>query len=64
MKLPILKAIYHPIQYVITGENASMGEDVWEKVWKKDLITSDYSLKYLDFMQGIEKSLAHGSAGS
>lgn len=62
MKIPILKAIYHPIQYVITGENASMGEDVWEKVWKKDLITSDYSLKYLDFMQGIEKSLAHGSA--
>jgi len=38
-----------------------MGEEIWEKVWTKKLITSDYSLKYLDFMQGIEKSLAQGS---
>jgi len=34
-----------------------MSEEVWEKVWKKDLVTSDYSLKYLDFMAGIEKTL-------
>jgi ubiquinone/menaquinone biosynthesis C-methylase UbiE len=39
-----------------------MGEEVWEKVWTKNLITSDYSLKYLDFMQGICQSLAKGSA--
>ncbi len=38
-----------------------MGEEVWEKVWTKTLITSDYSLKYLDFMQGISQSLAQGS---
>jgi SAM-dependent methyltransferase len=38
-----------------------MGEEIWEKVWTKNLITSDYSLKYLDFMQGIEASLAQGS---
>ena len=46
----------------ITGESASMGEEVWERVWTKNLITSDYSLKYLDFMKGIEASLAEGSA--
>lgn len=34
-----------------------MGEEVWEKVWTKNLIVSDYSLKYLDFMQGIEPTL-------
>lgn len=39
-----------------------MGEEVWEKVWTKNLITSDYSLRYLDFMQGIEKTLPEGSA--
>lgn len=38
-----------------------MGEEVWEKVWTKNLITSDYSLKYLDFIQGIDQSLADGS---
>jgi len=38
-----------------------MGEDIWEKVWTKNLITSDYSLKYLEFMQDIEKDLAAGS---
>ncbi len=45
----------------ITGDSVSMGEEVWEKVWTKNLITSDYSLKYLDFMQGIGESLAQGS---
>lgn len=38
-----------------------MGEEVWEKVWTKNLITSDYSLKYLDFIQDVNQSLAHGS---
>jgi SAM-dependent methyltransferase len=38
-----------------------MGEEIWEKVWTKNLITSDYSLKYCDFMEGIGKSLPEGS---
>ncbi|HPS23938.1 MAG TPA: class I SAM-dependent methyltransferase [Methanoregulaceae archaeon] len=38
-----------------------MGEEVWEKVWTKNLITSDYSQKYLDFIQGIDRSLPEGS---
>jgi SAM-dependent methyltransferase len=38
-----------------------MGEEVWEKVWTKNLITSDYSLKYLDFMMKVEKDLPVGS---
>jgi SAM-dependent methyltransferase len=39
-----------------------MGEEVWDKVWTKNLITSDYSLKYLGFIQDIEASLAPGSS--
>jgi SAM-dependent methyltransferase len=46
---------------ILTGERSQMGEEIWEKVWTKKLITSDYSLKYLDFMQGIDESLAQGS---
>ncbi|MCK9580877.1 MAG: methyltransferase domain-containing protein [Methanoregula sp.] len=38
-----------------------MGEEVWDRVWTKNLITSDYSLKYLAFMQDIEASLPEGS---
>jgi ubiquinone/menaquinone biosynthesis C-methylase UbiE len=34
-----------------------MSEEVWEKVWNKPLTTSDYSLKYLDFMERFEKTL-------
>jgi ubiquinone/menaquinone biosynthesis C-methylase UbiE len=34
-----------------------MSEEVWEKVWNKTLITSDYSLKYLAFMERFEKTL-------
>ena len=34
-----------------------MTEEVWEKVWNKRLITSDYSLKYLAFMEEFEKTL-------
>ena len=34
-----------------------MGEEIWEKIWTKNLITSDYSLKFLDFIQDIEQSL-------
>lgn len=38
-----------------------MGEEIWEKVWTKNLVTSDYSLKYLDFMMEIEPTLEKGS---
>lgn len=38
-----------------------MREGVWEKVWIKNLITSDYSLKYLGFMREIERNLPEGS---
>jgi len=38
-----------------------MGEEIWEKVWTKNLITSDYSLKYLDFIMEIETNLPEGS---
>jgi SAM-dependent methyltransferase len=38
-----------------------MGDEIWEKIWKKNLITSDYSLKYLDFMTKIEQTLPVGS---
>lgn len=38
-----------------------MGEEIWEKVWTKNLITSDYSLKYLDFMGDIKKDIPSGS---
>ncbi|WAC05028.1 MAG: class I SAM-dependent methyltransferase [Methanoregula sp.] len=38
-----------------------MEEEIWEKVWTKNLITSDYSLKYLDFMMKVEKDLPMGS---
>jgi ubiquinone/menaquinone biosynthesis C-methylase UbiE len=34
-----------------------MSEEIWEKVWNKSLVTSDYSLKYLDFMAGLERAL-------
>lgn len=44
-----------------TGEVYFMGEEIWEKVWAKNLITSDYSLKYLDFMQEIERTLPEKS---
>jgi ubiquinone/menaquinone biosynthesis C-methylase UbiE len=35
--------------------------ETWEKVWTKDLITSDYSLKYLEFMGEVVKDLPGGS---
>jgi SAM-dependent methyltransferase len=47
--------------YFLSGVTAFMGEEVWEKVWTKHLITSDYSLKYLEFMEETGKSLAAGS---
>lgn len=34
-----------------------MSEKIWERIWNKSLVTSDYSLKYLDFMETIEKTL-------
>jgi ubiquinone/menaquinone biosynthesis C-methylase UbiE len=42
---------------MIQGMVEPMSEEVWEKVWTKPLITSDYSLKYLAFMEKIEKKL-------
>jgi SAM-dependent methyltransferase len=30
-----------------------MPKEVWDKVWNTTNVTSDYSLKYLDFMRGI-----------
>lgn len=38
-----------------------MAAEVWEKIWTKNLITSDYSLKYLEFMRNLEKDLPNGS---
>jgi ubiquinone/menaquinone biosynthesis C-methylase UbiE len=38
-----------------------MAAEVWEKIWTKKLITSDYSLKYLEFMRNIENGLPYGS---
>lgn len=38
-----------------------MGEEIWDKIWRKNLITSDYSLKYLDFISEIEKDLQKDS---
>lgn len=40
---------------------SAMSEEVWEKVWNKDLITSDYSLKYLEFMERLERTLPQDS---
>jgi SAM-dependent methyltransferase len=33
----------------------------WDDVWSKPLVTSDYSLKYLNFMAKIETTLPYGS---
>lgn len=34
-----------------------MSEEVWERIWKESLVVSDYSLKYLEFMEAVEKTL-------
>jgi len=39
----------------------SSSEGTWEKVWNKELITSDYSLKYLGLMQEIGEQLPQGA---
>ena len=39
----------------------SSSKGTWEKVWSKELITSDYSLKYLALMQEIGKQLPQGA---
>jgi SAM-dependent methyltransferase len=41
--------------------NFAVGEEIWDKIWRKNLITSDYSLKYLDFISEIEKDLKKDS---
>lgn len=33
------------------------GAELWDRIWSKNQITSDYSIRYLDFMRGIEQSL-------
>ena len=38
-----------------------MSEEIWETVWGKCLVTSDYSLKYLGFMAEIEKTLPNNA---
>lgn len=38
-----------------------MSTDVWDNVWSKDLITSDYSLKYLEFIRKKELLLKDNS---
>ncbi|HQC91432.1 MAG: class I SAM-dependent methyltransferase [Candidatus Methanoculleus thermohydrogenotrophicum] len=35
--------------------------ELWDKIWSKSQITSDYSIRYLDFMTEIELSLQAGS---
>ena len=34
-----------------------MSKEVWERIWKESLVTSDYSLKYLEFMETVQKTL-------
>ena len=34
-----------------------MSEEVWERIWNTSLVTSDYSLKYLEFMETVQKTL-------
>ncbi|MFZ1897659.1 class I SAM-dependent methyltransferase [Methanoregula sp.] len=38
-----------------------MSEEIWEKVWAKNLVISDYSLKYLDFINTLKTDLQHDS---
>src|SRR5512137_693785 len=43
-------------------ETRDMGNnEVWDRVWAREPITSDYSLKYLDFMSRVEQGLPAGS---
>ena len=35
--------------------------ELWDKIWKKDQIISDYSIRYLSFMTEIERALLAGS---
>lgn len=38
-----------------------MGEEIWDRIWTGDRVTSDYSLKYLEFIGEIERDLPAGS---
>ena len=38
-----------------------MSEEIWDKVWTKKLIISDYSLKYLEFIASVKANLRPGS---
>ncbi|MCK9307197.1 MAG: class I SAM-dependent methyltransferase [Methanoculleus sp.] len=35
--------------------------ELWDRIWGKEQITSDYSIRYLDFMTEIERALPAGS---
>lgn len=35
--------------------------ELWDRIWDKKQITSDYSIRYLDFMAEIERALPTGS---
>jgi SAM-dependent methyltransferase len=37
-----------------------MSEEIWENVWNREHIKSDYSLKYIDFIKKFEASLPEG----
>jgi SAM-dependent methyltransferase len=38
-----------------------MPDAIWDGVWADNLVTSDYSLKYLDFIGELEQTLPEGS---
>jgi len=38
-----------------------MDVDVWDGVWESCTVVSDYSLRYIEFMQGITQDLAPGA---
>jgi SAM-dependent methyltransferase len=35
--------------------------ELWDKIWRKDQIISDYSIRYLNFMTELERALPVGS---
>ncbi|MCK9330676.1 MAG: class I SAM-dependent methyltransferase [Candidatus Cloacimonetes bacterium] len=35
--------------------------ELWDKIWRKDQIISDYSIRYLNFMTELERALPTGS---
>lgn len=56
-----LKDIFPNLHRDLYRGISAMSEEVWDKVWNKDLVTSDYSLKYLEFMEQFETTLPDNS---